>query len=180
MIAECILFLATLSTNVEQEKPLLIDYVQECVQLVPSSMIEHLPLYHKFFDEENLYTATRIGWCESRGNSSAFRKEDSDSGLMQFIPRTWKWIADEYDLPQWDTDVLTYQGLPLNEIDYEYYHLDGFSFEKVQNVPYYNIKAASHLAEDIYGKTQWRDWNSSKWCWGNYRYYEKRWREEGF
>ena len=33
---------------------------------------------------------------------------------------------------------------------------------------------ASILAEDIYGRTQWRDWSSSEWCWGN----EKEWRDK--
>jgi len=39
---------------------------------------------------------------------------------------------------------------------------------------------ASILAEDTYSKVTFRDWNSSKWCWENPSYYEKRWRDEGF
>tara|TARA_Y100000591_G_scaffold328363_1_gene354697 strand:- start:254 stop:793 length:540 start_codon:yes stop_codon:yes gene_type:complete len=179
MIAECIIFLALLNVN-DVESTETINQVSECVQLIPKTMIQHLPLYYQFFDEENLYTATRIGWCESRGKSNAYRKEDQDSGLMQFIPRTWKWIAEEYDIPVWDTQILTYHGMPWELTDYDYYFAGGFAYSKVQNVSYYNIKAASHLAEDIYNRTQWRDWNSSKWCWGNPKYYEKRWREEGF
>ena len=49
---------------------------------------------------------------------------------------------------------------------------------KVQYTPYYNILFASILAEDIYGRTQWRDWNSSKWCWENADDWEKKWRKE--
>jgi hypothetical protein len=33
---------------------------------------------------------------------------------------------------------------------------------------------ASILAEDIYGRTQWRDWSSSEWCWGD----EEKWRDK--
>ena len=40
-------------------------------------------------------------------------------------------------------------------------------------MPYINIKMASHLAEDIYTKKDFRDWNSSKWCWENPKYFEK-------
>ena len=54
----------------------------------------------------------------------------------------------------------------------------GFSFQKVQYIPYYNILFASILAEDVYGKTQWRDWNSSKWCWEDEDKWEKMWKKE--
>ena len=37
---------------------------------------------------------------------------------------------------------------------------------------------ASILAEDIYGRTQWRDWNSSKWCWEDEKDWERRWKRE--
>ena len=37
---------------------------------------------------------------------------------------------------------------------------------------------ASLLAEDIYNKTQWRDWNSSKWCWGKDQSFMKNVRKD--
>ena len=38
----------------------------------------------------------------------------------------------------------------------------------------------SGLVRTIYTKKDFRDWNSSKWCWENPKYFEKRWREEGY
>ena len=69
-------------------------------------MIEYLPYYVEFFEVENLEIAVRIGWCESRGKSTAYRKEDNDSGVMQFIPSTWNWIAEKNDLPRWDEWII--------------------------------------------------------------------------
>ena len=156
--------------------------VRECTQKIPSSMVEHVPLYVEHFDEENLYKAMRIGWCESRGKETAYRKSANDSGLMQFIPSTWDWIAEKFDLPIWNTDILLYNGTPIqmHPKDTHYYDIDLFEFRPVQMVPYYNILMASHLAEDTYSKVTFRDWNSSKWCWENTEYFEWRWRDEGF
>ena len=73
--------------------------------------------------------------------------------------------------------------MPHNEVDFEdirYTDLNGFKFTKAQFIPYLNIKMSAHLAEDIYTKKDFRDWNSSKWCWENPNYYEKKWREEGY
>jgi hypothetical protein len=39
---------------------------------------------------------------------------------------------------------------------------------------------ASILAEDIYGKTQWRDWSSSEWCWGNEKEWRDKWLSENY
>ena len=64
------------------------------------------------FEVENLEIAVRIGWCESRGKGTAYRKEDNDSGVMQFIPSTWNWIAEKNDLPRWDEWIILKYGQP--------------------------------------------------------------------
>ena len=163
MIAECMIFLATLGNTEVKETPLLISETKECVQLLPKTMIDHVPYYVDNFDKENLYKAMRIGWCESRGKETAYRKSADDSGVMQFIPSTWNWIAEKFNLPEWDKDILVYDSVPYDKHPRETaYDISLFEFRKVQYVPYYNIKMAAHLAEDTYSKTTFRDWNSSK------------------
>ncbi len=181
MITSCMIFLASFGTPevpiVENKE--LIQNTKECTDILPFTMIEHVPFIVEHYDEKHYYKALRIGWCESRGKNTAFRKEDNDSGIMQFIPNTWNWVAEMFDMPMWNQDVLTYQGIPYDLHDGPFV-AGGFKFQKAQFVPYINIKMASHLAEDIYTKKDFRDWNSSKWCWGNPQYFEKRWREEGY
>ena len=188
MITSCMIFLASFG-NAEmpiEENWQTIQRTKECTELIPFTMINHIPYYVEFYDRKNLYKALRVGWCESRGKETAFRKEDNDSGIMQFIPRTWNWVAEKFDMPLWDEEILTYFGVPYYKVDFsdvEHYpsiSLEGFAFTKVQFVPYINIKMSSHLAEDIYANQDFRDWSSSKWCWSNYKYYEKKWREEGY
>jgi len=171
MIAECIIFLVSvIPMGVDESK--IIGQHLNCNDHVPQSMQEHASLYVEHFDKDNINTAVRIGWCESRGKVDAYRSDNGDTGLMQFVSWTWNWVAEKYELPEWDTWVVTRYGKPYtgntSKTDI------GFSFDRVQYTPYYNIMFASILAEDIYGKTQWRDWSSSEWCWGN----EKEWREK--
>jgi len=174
MIASCMIFLASFGVTTDINHTTL-TRLMECRDNIPADMFDHVSLYVEFFDEENLYTALRIGWCESRGKSNAFRKEDNDSGVMQFIPNTWNWIAENYDIPMFDEWVIMRFDRPYTE--QKTYATDfGFSHLKVQYSPYWNIKASSHLAEDIYKRTTWRDWNSSKWCWGDADKWEKTWR----
>jgi len=179
MIVECMIFMASLMPSTMT--PEILDDYRECTEVIPSSMIEYVHIYVENFDEENLYTAMRIGWCESRGKSSAYRKSADDSGVMQFIPSTWNWIAEKFDAPEFDSKILTYSGIPLEFLpEQEFYVRDGFKYETIQFNPYYNIWMASKLAEDTYSKTRWRDWNSSKFCWGDVKKFEKKWRDEGF
>jgi hypothetical protein len=171
MIAECIIFLVSvIPMGVDESK--IIGQHLNCNDHVPQSMQEHASLYVEHFDKDNINTAVRIGWCESRGKVDAYRSDNGDTGLMQFVSWTWNWVAEKYELPEWDTWVVTRYGKPYtgntSKTDI------GFSFDRVQYTPYYNIMFASILAEDIYGKTQWRDWSSSEWCWGN----EKEWRDK--
>tara|TARA_B100000085_G_scaffold41557_1_gene34666 strand:+ start:230 stop:781 length:552 start_codon:yes stop_codon:yes gene_type:complete len=178
MIAECIIFLATLgSGSTLPSDNYLIENKLSCNQSVPARMQEHAELYYEFFDAENIPVAVRIGWCESRGKSTAHRTDNKDTGVMQFVPWTWNWVAEVYDLPVWDEWVITRFGRPYTELKV-YRNSHGFEHLRVQYSAYWNIKFASILAEDIYGRTQWRDWNSSKWCWEDSKKWEKRWKTE--
>ena len=120
MITSCLIFLASLGTGdiPLQEDYLVINRTKECTELVPFTMINHIPYYVEFYDKKNLYKALRIGWCESRGKDSAFRREDDDSGVMQFIPNTWNWVAEKFDMPLWDEEILTYFGVPYYLVDF--------------------------------------------------------------
>ena len=111
-------------------------------------------------------TAYKIMWCESRGEEDAFRTKEGnyDSGLFQFIESTWNWVAEKHDLPRWDEWVILYNGQPYTGPTSR--SSLGFEQTKVQFTPYYNVLAASLLAQDTYSRVRWTDWNSSKWCWG--------------
>lgn len=166
MIAECMLFLALSTTPTIGQETEFINQHIECRQVIPLAMHDYAHLYLEHFEFENIDTAVRIGWCESRGKSNAFRSDNKDSGLMQFVPWTWNWIAESYDLPEWGSWVLTYRDYPWEGHPRETQNdLSNYEIIKVQFSPYYNILFASILAEDIYGRTQWRDWSSSQWCW---------------
>ena len=175
MTTECIIFLASFgvpdATNSLHQENYFIDNIHQCNEYVPQKLQEHASLYYEFFDEENIDTAIRISWCASRGKVAAHRTDIGDTGLMQFVSWTWNWVAEEYDLPMWDEWVIMRWGRPYTD-EKTHPHNIGFEQTRVQYTPYYNIMFGSILAEDIYNRTQWRDWNSSKWCWGN----EKKWR----
>lgn len=175
MITECIIFLASFSvadaSTFAHQENYYIEQNQICNEYVPQKLQEHAPLFYEFFDKENLDTAIRISWCESRGKSDAHRTDNGDTGLMQFVSWTWNWVAEKYNLPVWDEWVIMRWGRPYTD-EKTHPHNIGFEQTRVQYTPYYNIMFGSLLAEDIYNRTQWRDWNSSKWCWGN----EKKWR----
>lgn len=179
MIASCMLFLATFGTPdaPEMSENQQINAYIECKQAVPNTMLQYADLYVEFFDYENIDTAVRIGWCESRGKSTAYRKDNGDTGVMQFVSWTWNWVAEKYELPMWNEWVIMRFGRPYEE-NKTYKHDIGFEQTKVQYTPYYNILFASILAEDIYGRTQWRDWSSSEWCWADEKRWEKRWKSE--
>ena len=181
MIAECLIFLAT---AIPQNGLLTADYVEDyswCNSIISRNVREHSDLLIEFFDEpEQLGTAVKVIWCESRGNTNAIRTAEgnNDSGLFQFVSWTWNWIAEEYDLPMWDEWVVMRYGRPYtgptSRSDI------GFEFKKAQHTEYYNIYFGYLLSQDIYGRSQWRDWNSSKWCWNNdVKYITKLRRENG-
>ena len=170
------LFLASFSTPLIGAETQYVEQSIQCRQEIPASMRQHSEYYLEFFDFENIDTAVRIGWCESRGKTAAYRDDNSDSGVMQFVPWTWNWVAEEYDLPRWNEWVILRYGRPYEGPTSK--SNMGFEQTKVQFTPYYNIMFASILAEDIYGRTQWRDWNSSKWCWEDEKDWERRWKRE--
>ena len=187
------IFLASLGTP---EMPLDSDgkrlsEITYCLSLFPNTLIEHIPLLVEHFEPTNLYTASRIVWCESRGYDDAYRKEDDDSGLFQFIPSTWEWVRNysPYDIPKWNSQILVINGQPIGEVTNliltksipDFWEYDIVEIEYVQYLPEYNILAASYLAQGMHNyNPTWKDWNSSKWCWGNINYYESKWRKEGF
>jgi len=163
MIVECILFLASFAppeSGITQE---WYDEYKECNQVILAQ--EHLDLLIQHFDQENLGTAYKIMWCESRGEEDALRTKEGndDSGLFQFIESTWNWVAEKHDLPRWDEWVILYNGQPYTGPTSR--SNLGFEQTRVQFTPYYNILAASLLAQDTYSRVRWTDWNSSKWCW---------------
>ena len=170
------LFLASFSTPLIGSETEFVNTSIECRREIPESMRQYSEYYLEFFDFENIDTAVRIGWCESRGKDTAYRDDNSDSGVMQFVPWTWNWVAEEYDLPRWNEWVILRHGRPYEGPTSK--SSQGFEQTKVQFTPYYNIMFASLLAEDIYGRTQWRDWNSSKWCWEDEKDWERRWKRE--
>ena len=165
MIVECLLFLSSFAPpegGIDQE---WFDKYNKCNSTILAQ--EHIGLLIDHFDEENLDTAYKIMWCESRGEEDALRTLEGnyDSGLFQFIKPTWNWVAEKHNLPRWNDWVILYNGQPYTGPVSKTSH--GFEQVKVQFSPYYNILAASLLAQDTYSKVRWTDWNSSKWCWGD-------------
>ena len=178
MIAECMLFLALFSTPSLDLETNYITKAITCNQEIPPTMRKYSDLYLEHFDFNNIDTAVRIGWCESRGKSDAHRTDNKDTGVMQFVPWTWNWIAESYELPMWDEWIILRWGRPYDFKGKTYRTNMGFEQIRVQYSPYYNILFASLLAEDIYGRTQWRDCNSSKWCWEDVDKWERKWKSE--
>ena len=117
MIASCMLFLATFGTPdaPEMSENQQINAYVECKQTVPNTMLQYADLYVEFFDYENIDTAVRLGWCESRGKSTAYRKDNGDTGVMQFVSWTWNWVAEKYELPMWNEWVIMRFGRPYEE-----------------------------------------------------------------
>ncbi len=193
MITSCLIFLASLTPNAENseyyEEFEIIRRVHECTEIIPSSMIEHADELVEYFEPSNLYTAMRISWCESRGKEEAYRKEDNDSGLFQFIPNTWKWVRQyaPFDLPEWDEFWLVVNDKPVVTVidffkyDLKYDEYDIVEVKKAQFIADFNVMAAAYLSQGMHNYSPyWKDWNSSKWCWESPTYFEKRWRQEGY
>jgi queuine/archaeosine tRNA-ribosyltransferase len=97
-------------------------------------------------------------WCESRGNTNAYRYEDNDSGLFQIIPLSFGWVKQNYDVPHWD------------------YPING---SYAQFIPKYNIEVASILVEDIHSRNPyWKVFSSSQWCWEDTNKWIAKWKDE--
>ena len=166
MITECMIFLASVLPMGFDESKVINNYLQ-CNNNVPKSMQQYAEYYIEHFDIENIDTAVRIGWCESRGNTNAVRTAEGnfDSGVMQFVSWTWNWVAEMYDLPMWNDWVIMYHDRPYTSEKVSRSSM-GFSQEKAQYTKYYNTKFAYLLSQEIY-KQKWKDWSSSEWCWGD-------------
>jgi len=71
-------------------------------------MQEYIPLFSQYFKKEDLETALRISWCESRGKPTAvgINKDGSkDVGLWQFNDNTWDWLKPKLKITSERTDV---------------------------------------------------------------------------
>lgn len=148
MIKACVLLYALIINNfsigitptVDQ-----LDDLQQCYKDLPGNCLTYSPLLVEHFYEDNLETAFKIMWCESRGLPNAYRWQDQDSGLFQFIPRTYGWVVQNSDLPYWD--------YPINNT-------------YAQFIPEVNIKAAAILVQDLHSyQPYWKPFSSSENCW---------------
>ena len=93
MLAELLITCSLLSPLTPD---ILIDY-QDCKDRneIIVAMEEYIPLFSQYFKQEDLETALRISWCESRGKPNAVgvnKDESKDVGLWQFNDNTWAWL----------------------------------------------------------------------------------------
>jgi len=169
MIAECLIFLATAIPTNEFVDKAYIDQYRSCDKIITKEIRDHSDVLIEFFghDNDELSTAIKVVWCESRGNPKALRTAEGnyDTGLFQFVSWTWNWVAEMYDLPMWNDWVIMYHDRPYTSEKVSRSSM-GFSQEKAQYTKYYNTKFAYLLSQEIY-KQKWKDWSSSEWCWGD-------------
>ena len=176
MIVECILFFASLQDPLKEDD---IFKVKECQNYLPTNVIQYSKDYVEHFETHNIERAVKVSWCESRGKTFALNKGNSDSGLFQVIPSTWNWVATEYDLPKFDSYILTYNNIPVENIPFSLRRIlisnypDLYKLNKVQFVPYYNFLISKILVQDIHSRNDyWKPWTPSKECWSS-----KNWNE---
>ena len=189
MITTCLIFLATLG-NAEDPTIDTISRVKQCTEILPYTILDHAPTLVEHFEPDNLYTAVRVIWCESRGFENAYNSGADDSGLFQVIPRTWEWVRkySAYKVPEWDTFIVIVNGIPIGSVekvfrsgDFDLPLYAQIEFKKVQFVPYWNILVSSYLVQGMHSYSPyWKDWKSSQWCWEDPNKWERKWRNEGY
>lgn len=109
MLAEVLLACTLLTPTTQEITPQqLMSYVN-CRNRneIIIAMEEYIPLFSKYFKKEDLETALRISWCESRGkpNAVGVNKDGSkDVGLWQFNDRTWAWLKPKLKITSDRTD----------------------------------------------------------------------------
>lgn len=116
-----------------------------------AKVVEHDPfldVYNKWgdlladhFNEEDLYLASKIVWCESRGKETARNPKGSAAGLFQVLKSTAEWVLPnlKYTIRY---ETMT-KGLRFNaEV---------------------NVRIAAFL---WYRGGGTKHWNESKRCWG--------------
>lgn len=161
MITNCVLLYAAFVSNFSIGITPDADQLKEityCQNNLPANTLTYAPLIVKYFDEINIETAVKVIWCESRNKKNAYNYKANDSGLFQFIPKTWGWVKSKYNIPYWD--------YPINN-------------EYSQFIPEYNIQAAALLVQEMHTRNNyWKPWNASKSCWGNNKTFENKWRTE--
>ena len=165
MIANCVVvytLLASLFTTALEPNMATLELLEECGEYLPQESVQYCPLLVENFAIEDIETVTKIIFCESRFDNKALSSSYTyqDSGLFQFIPSTWGYVKAQYpdDINYWDYPSLMF----------------GFS----QYDPEQNVKAASRLVYDIHNRKTFKDWNASKWCWGDTDKYLKILRNE--
>ena len=75
----------------------------------------------------------------------------------------------------WNDWVIMYNDRPCTQIECQEHQW--IQSRESSFTPYYNLLFVLLLAEDIYGRTQWRDY-SSEWCWGDEKKWRKKWLNE--
>ena len=132
--------------------------MSDCNDYIPENCLQYAPLLVEHFDEENIETAVKVMWCESRNKADAYRYQDNDSGLFQIISSTWGWVKEYHDIPYWDYPV-------------------GNTY--AQFIPAYNIEIAALLVQDMHTRSNyWKPWDASKDCWQDTEQWIERWKNE--
>ena len=110
MLAEVLLACSLLTPTTQEITPQqLMSYVN-CKNRneIIIAMEEYIPLFSQYFKQEDLETALRISWCESRGkpNAVGVNKDGSkDVGLWQFNDNTWAWLKPKLKITSDRTDT---------------------------------------------------------------------------
>ena len=161
MITKCILLYALIINNFAIGiTPTVDDFKQldDCDNYIPGTCYQYATLLVEHFEVEDIETAVKVMWCESRNKSAAYRWQDQDSGLFQIIPSTWGWVKEHHNIPYWDYPI-------------------GNTY--AQFIPAYNIEVAGLLVADMHSRgNYWQPWDASKDCWEDTDKWIAKWKSE--